>query len=247
MPLHNWSRVRAGTYHNFHYRWIASIMDQLNSGILPPGCFAMAEQVIGGPAPDVVTLKFDDGYPLSSTAGALALAEPPAKPVTSIMMLADIDRYAQKANRIVVRHEAGEVLAVIEIVSPGNKNSSHAIRSLVDKLVALLYQGINLLVIDPLLPTPRDPEGIHALIWNEITGEPFVLPDGRPLTMAAYQAEPIKTAWVEPIAPGAPLPVMPLFLRGEYFVNLPLEASYEATWRVLPIELQRMIDHPTVE
>lgn len=49
MPKHDWSKVRPGTYHSFHYRWIASIMDQLNSGILPRGCFAMAEQIIGGP------------------------------------------------------------------------------------------------------------------------------------------------------------------------------------------------------
>jgi len=37
MPVHDWTKVGAGTYHNFHYRWITSIMDQLNSGILPSG------------------------------------------------------------------------------------------------------------------------------------------------------------------------------------------------------------------
>jgi hypothetical protein len=132
----------------------------------------MAEQVIGGPEPDVVTLKLS----ADSAAGQIALAEPKIKPKTSFVMTADIERYARKASWIVVRHELGEVLAVIEIVSPGNKDSRHAIRSLVDKSVELLFEGINLLVVDPLPPTPRDPQGIHPLIWGEVTDQPFELP-----------------------------------------------------------------------
>jgi len=242
MPMHDWSKVKPRTYHNFHYRWIASIMDQLNAGILPEGCFAMAEQVIGGPEPDVVTLKSADGLPpASGGVRGMALAEPKAKPATSVVMTADVDRYARKANRIVVRHELGQVLAIIELVSPGNKDSMHAIRSLVEKLAQLLFDGINLLVVDPLPPTPRDPQGTHALIWNEVTDQPFELPADRPLTIAAYQAEPIKTAWVEPIAVGSPLPVMPLFLQGDFYVDLPLEASYQETWNALPAELTRLV------
>ena len=68
-------------------------MDQLNSGILPCGCFAMAEQIIGGPEPDVVALKLFDN-PLStlgeqytnafrSVGNAAVLAEAKAKPKVS--------------------------------------------------------------------------------------------------------------------------------------------------------------------
>jgi hypothetical protein len=243
MPMHDWAKVRAGTYHNFHYRWIAAIMDKLNAGILPAGYFAMAEQVIGGPEPDVVTLKLSANWsPPGSAASAIALAEPKTKPATSFVMAADTERYTRKANWIVVRHELGAVLAVIEIVSPGNKNSQHAIRSLVDKSVDLLFEGINLLVIDPLPPTPRDPQGIHPLIWSEVADQPFELPADRPLTIVAYQAEPIKTAYVEPIAVGRPLPTMPLFLQGEYYVDLPLEQTYQDTWDVLPKELRRLVE-----
>ena len=37
MPMHDWTRVKAGTYHNFHYRWVAAIMDRDpgRSGPLP--------------------------------------------------------------------------------------------------------------------------------------------------------------------------------------------------------------------
>ena len=180
MPMHNWTKVPPGTYHNFHYRWIAAIMDQLNAGLLPPGCFAMAE--------------------------------PASKPSTSLVMKAEIERYSLKANRIVVRHSSGEVLAIIELISPGNKSSISAIRSMVDKLVDLFYDGINLLVVDPFPPDPRDSNGIHALIWEQVNDEPFLLPPDRPLTCASYQASPTKTAWIEPISVGMELPVMPLVL-----------------------------------
>lgn len=245
MPMHDWSHVRPGTYHNFHLQWIATITKQLNAGILPRGCFAMAEQVIGGPEPDVVALKVHEDFEpwgTGDSGGTLVLAAPAAQPTTSVVMRADIERYARKANRIVIRHELGEVLAIIELVSPGNKDSSHAVRSIVDKLVDLLDQGINLLVVDPFPPGPRDPQGLHGLIWQMITDEPFELPAGRRLTIASYQSQPIKTAWVEPLAVGMPLPTMPLFLQGESYVNLPLEPSYMETWNLLPIELQRIIE-----
>jgi hypothetical protein len=83
------------------------------------------------------------------------------------------------------------------------------------------------------------------LIWNEITDQPFELPKDRPLTIVSYQASPCKTAWVEPIAVGSPLPIMPLFLRNAFFINVPLETSYQQTWDVLPTELKRTIATPS--
>ncbi|MBI2478427.1 MAG: DUF4058 family protein [Planctomycetia bacterium] len=242
MPMHDWTKVRSGTYHNFHYRWVASIMDNLNSGVLPSGYFAMAEQVIGGPEPEVFTLRLNTDFPAGSSAGVVALAPPKAKPTSRIVMTADVERYAHKANRIVVRHELGKVLAVIEIVSPGNKHTAHAIRSFVEKTAGLLFDGINLLVIDPLPPGPRDPQGIHALIWSEFTDHTFELPPARQLTIMSYQTEPIKTAYIEPIAVGAALPTMPLFLEDEFYVDLPLELTYQDTWNALPTPLKQLVE-----
>jgi hypothetical protein len=39
MPIHDWARVPAGTYHFFHQRWISAIADALNAGGLPEGYF----------------------------------------------------------------------------------------------------------------------------------------------------------------------------------------------------------------
>jgi len=202
----------------------------------------MAEQVVGGAAPDVVTRKTDPEVLFNGGKGSVAVTSPEAKPATSYVMTAETDHYAAKANRIRIQHELGEVLAVIELVSPGNKDSNHAIRAFVDKSVDLLYQGINLMIPDPFPPGPRDPNGIHDLIWNEVTGQRFDIPKDRPLTIVSYQASPVKTAYIEPISIGAALPVMPLFLKDEYYISLPLESTYSDTWNVLPVELKKPLE-----
>lgn len=241
MSMHDWSRVRSGIYHNFHVLWMATITNRLNAGLLPQGLIAMAEQVVGGPEPDVVTLQ--QGDVSSSTDGdnaALLVATPP-KPQTAFVIPLENERYAAKANRVVVRHSLGKVVAVIELVSPGNKDTRHALRSFVEKTIDLLYDGVNLLIIDPFLPGPRDPQGIHKEIWDEITDEPFELPAGRRLTLVAYQAAPIKTAYVEPFAIGSPIPDMPLFVHNDYYINVPLEATYMETWNGLPQALRDLV------
>jgi hypothetical protein len=243
MPMHDWSRVTPGVWHNFHYRWIAAIIDRLNAGLLPKGMIAMAEQVIGGPEPDVVMLqRSQTQLPSSPESGTLAtLTEAPPQPKTQFVICADAERYAAKANRVVVRHALGKVVAVIELVSPGNKDSRHALRSFVEKSVDLLYDHVNLLVIDPFPPGNRDPQGIHKAIWDEISDNSFTLPDGRPLTLAAYQAAPVVTAFVEPIAVGQHIPDMPLFLHNNYYINVPLEATYMDSWSVLPQLLRDLV------
>jgi hypothetical protein len=219
MPMHDWTQVKAGTYHNFHYRWIAAIMDRLNAGMLPSGFFAMAEQIVGRPETDVVTLHSG------------------ANPVPF-----EHERYARKANRIAIHHTLGKVVAVVEIVSPGNKDRKSALRSFVEKAVELIDDGVNLLVVDPFPPTRHDPQGIHKAIWDEFTDQAFELPPDKPLTLAAYQAEPTKTAYVEPIAVGDRLSDMPLFLYDDVYVAVPLEETYQATWKVLPAELQCLLE-----
>jgi hypothetical protein len=62
------------------------------------------------------------------------------------------------------------------------------------------------------------------------------------LTLAAYQVEPVKTAYVEPIGVGDRLPDMPLFLYEDVYVLVPLEETYQVTWNVLPMELRRLLE-----
>ncbi len=242
MPMHDWRRVKAGTYHNFHLLWMSTMTNRLNAGLLPAGFFAMAEQIIGQPETDVVALQTGAAAaPRSNANGGVAIA--PARPKTRFVFpfTPEADRYARKANRIAIHHELGEVVAVIEIVSPGNKDRKRSLQSFVDKAVDLIQQQVNLLIIDPFPPGPHDPQGIHQAIGAEFIDQPFALPPDKPLTMVAYQVEPVRTAYVEPIAVGDPLPDMPLFLQGDFYVLIPLEETYQTTWNVLPAEIRRLL------
>jgi hypothetical protein len=242
MPIHDWTRVRANRFHDFHQSWTIRIRDALNAGVLPDNFVAMAEQITGGPEPDVVTLSLPV-KPGEGVSGGLALAENPPK--ARVQTQSDAVTYARKANRITIRHPDGQVVAVIEIVSPGNKDSKHAIRSFARKATELLHAGIHLRVVDLFPPSKRDPQGIHKVIWDRIKDEPFELPPDKPLTLAAYSAGTTISAYIEPVAVGDVLTDMPIFLTADRYVPCPLESTYQGSWDVFPKALKApLLDPP---
>ncbi len=248
MPVHDWTRVIAGTFHDFHHEWISTMKRSLNAGLLPSEYYAMAEQIAGGLGPDVVALGDIDSNPYdddhadsesetSSNGGVLT-----ALPKTRFIMKAEVEIYAQKRNRVVIRHRSGDdVVAIIEIVSPGNKSSRHALQSFVNKAIELLEAGIQLLIIDVFPPGLRDPQGIHAAIWDDLdeNGAQFVLPPGELLTMVAYTGGLERQAFIEPVAVGKPLPDMPLFLRPPRHVMVSLEETYQTAFAGVPERWRR--------
>lgn len=245
MPIHDWTRVDAGLFHHFHERWIAALCDTLNGGWLPPGFVALADQVAGGPIPDVLTLnRGPKDAPKRDPAGGLAVAAAPPK--ARFVDAVEADAYARRANRIRVQHRHGQVVAVIEIVSPGNKASRTALREFVRKASDLIWQGIHLLVVDLFPPSDRDPQGMHKAIWDEIAERPFELPADKPLTVAAYRAVPVKTAYVEPVAVGDELPGgLPIFLTEDDYVLAPLEETYRTSWAVFPADFKGLLELPS--
>src|SRR2546425_9893697 len=114
MPVHDWTRVDARLFHDFHQTWAIQIKTALNGGSLPKGYYALVEQRVGGPEPDVIAVETGRrGKAKPDRGGTTALAEPPrtrlVKPLESAA-----EAYARKANRISVRHPLGSVVAVIE-------------------------------------------------------------------------------------------------------------------------------------
>jgi hypothetical protein len=242
MPIHDWTRVAAGIFHDFHHEWITTIKHALNQDILPPDYYALAEQTAGGLHPDVLALE--RALPASSSAsngpseapssiGGIALAAVP--PRVRFTASAEEEIHARKRNRIAIRHVSDDrVVALIEIVSPGNKASRQALRAFVEKAVEFLEAGIHLMVLDLFPPGPRDPQGIHAALWSEIIDNNFQLPPDKPLTLASYSAGYVKRAFIEPVAVGDELPPMPLFLEAEVYVPVPLEATYRTAFAAVP-------------
>jgi hypothetical protein len=240
MPIHDWTRVRSNRFHDFHQTWTINLRNALNGGRLPTGYFAMVEQHAGGPEADVITLELTP--PAGSVPGGVAVDVQPPK--ARFVTRAETAGYVRKANRITVRHPDGDVVAVIEIVSPGNKDSRHAIRAFARKAVGLLQAGVHLLVVDLFPPGRRDPQGIHKVIWDRLRDEPFTLPPDKPLTVAAYAAGTETVAYVEPVAVGDPLPDMPVFLTPERYVLCPLEATYQTSWEQFPAPLKEPLESP---
>jgi Protein of unknown function (DUF4058) len=247
MPIHDWTRVDAGLFHAFHQTWIVVLARALNAGVLPVDYFALPEQSIQGPIPDILTLNLASGHD-EPTGRASGLAVATAPPRARLVRRAEETIYVRKADRIAVRHRHGDVVAVIEIVSPGNKASKNELRTFVHKTSNLIMQGIHLLVIDLFPPSKRDPQGIHKAIWDDLVEEDFELPADQRLTIAAYDAGPPPVAYVEPIAVGEALPDMPIFLKPEFYVPAPLEETYRTTWDdFFPTPMKRLLQSESEE
>ena len=204
------------------------------------GYFAMIERKAVTPEPDVIVVERNP--PTSATWGGLSVERQPPK--TRFVMRAEAASYARKANRITVRHPDGDVVAILEIVSPGNKDSRHALRAFTRKAVEFLQAGVHLLIVDLFPPGPRDPQGIHKAIWDRIHDEPFTLPPDKPLTLAAYAEGTETVAYVEPVAVGDALPDMPIFLTADRYVPCPLEATYQTAWEQFPAPLRGPLETP---
>ena len=57
MPIHDWTRVDHGTFHDFHQGWAPLIRSALNNGLLPPEYEAKVEQHTDDGIPDVLALR----------------------------------------------------------------------------------------------------------------------------------------------------------------------------------------------
>jgi hypothetical protein len=129
MPMHDWARIPAGLFHDFHQTWSIQIKLALNAGILPRGLSALVEPRSGPRESDVLAIESLGGLRSEfSNDGGMATT---ATPVTRFVGRTSKQIYAARANRIVVKHRLGRTIAVIEIVSPGNKDSRAALRDFV--------------------------------------------------------------------------------------------------------------------
>ena len=181
----------------------------------------------------------------ASTAGAaVMIATHP--PMVQFVQTLEEALYARKQTVLTIRHACSDdrVVAQIEIVSIGNKSSSLALRTFVEKAARALYDGIHLLIIDLQPPTPRDQRGIHDTIWRELGGDEPEWTKEKPLTLAAYRAAPGLKAFVQPVKIGDALPDMPLFLTAEIYVPVPLETTYLSAYRGVPQRWKAVLEAP---
>ena len=247
MPVHDWSRVEDGIFHDFHNAWITEFRNILNGGLLPRGYYALGEQHAGRFVTDVLTLHAGrpDGEPPPPppSGGGVAVAEAPPQVRRK---LTGSETYRQRRRTLAVRHVSGHrLIALLEIVSPANKDRPESVEQFVAKAVETLDLGVHLLLLDLHTPGRHDPRGMHGAVWNQLNDVPYDLPPEEPLTAASYAAGPPVEAYLEHLALGAALPDMPLFLRSDRYVPVPLEATYQAAYRGMPAFWRDVLEGPS--
>lgn len=247
MPIHDWTRVDAGIFHAFHFNWIGEIANTLNNGALPEDYYALPEQFAGGFGPDVLTLTQRDEPSNGSGGGTspkVGIALATAPPAVRFHISADARRYAAKAKSVAIHHVSNhQVVAIVEILSPGNKSSRSAIDAFLRKARETLAAGVHLMVIDLFPPTIRDPQGIHNVIWDSDNGDEYEYVENKPLICVSYIGGATAEAFLEPVAVGDDLPDMPLFLTPDYYVPIPLESTYESARLRMPAYWRNVLDH----
>ena len=236
MAVHDWTRVAAGIYHAFHTLWITHLMEALNGGRLPQGFYALIEQVAAS----------GKLLPQESANGGVAVAE--AQPQVRLIVRPDPKRKPRRpvprGRHLVVRHVSGhQVVALIEIVSPANKDRRGHVRELAEKVVRSLESGVHVLLLDLLPPGPHDPQGMHGAVWAYYDRASYTPPEDGPLTLASYAWDGDEPrAYVEPLAVGQTLIDMPLFLSAERYINVPLEPTYQEAYHGLPEYWRQVIE-----
>jgi hypothetical protein len=148
---------------------------------------------------------------------------------------------------ISIRHVSGDdVVALVELVSRSNKANAESLGMLVNKTCNALRSGIHVLLVDLHPPGKRDPEGLHAVIWECMGGN--VTDDVEAATGAlSYEAVPrdedfpqVK-AHVQPLTLGQSIPDMPLFLDNGDYVMAPLQPTYSTAFDALPQRWQEVL------
>ncbi|MCI0380782.1 MAG: DUF4058 family protein [Gemmataceae bacterium] len=246
MPVHNWTLVDAGIFHDFHCSWIVHLKESLNDGVLPEGYYALAEQKAHIVIPDVITLErrgaqFDD----RKSPSGRALAETPPR-VKLTLRPSEMAAYRARQRVMTIRHVSGdEIVALLEVVSPANKDRRASVRDFVQKAVSAMKQGIHHLILDLLPPGEHDPSGMHGAIWDDLNAGDYAIADDKPLALTSYAVDQLPDAYVEPLAVGDALPEMPLFLEPDRYVNVPLETTYQNAFRGLPEHLRERLQQPS--
>jgi hypothetical protein len=216
-----------------HSRWATAIADDLNRR-LPRRFLAEAPFTLGSyAASDVVEVDQapggGNGVPLTPEAGGVAVAAEPITyaPPVGLTMPADFPEEVLVEIRDL--QHARRVLAVVELVSPGNKDDSAARQGFAGKCLSYLARGLGLVVIDVVTEH-------HRNLHNELVrlaghGDSFLMAGDPPVYAAAYRPvhrkkEDLIDLWTWPLAVGAALPAVPLALKGFGCVRLDLEATY---------------------
>jgi len=221
-------------WESLHGQWSGCIAAYLNRTL--PRRFVADLQVHLGRKVEADVVEFDQDEEIvpanghANTGGGVAVAAQPAvytPPAAEISMPVRFD----DAIEIKVHDEerGRKLVAIVELVSPSNKDRPEERESFAIKSLSYLKAGVGLVIVDIVTD-------MHFNLHDELvrvgrTPDTFQMP-GNPETYAvAYRPVLRKKAaqfdvWPHELAVGANLPVVPLALLGYGCVRLDLEVTY---------------------
>jgi hypothetical protein len=244
MPLRDHFRPPVTDRHSWdelHGGWPMKIVESLLP-VLPPSYLAAPQIHLGGTVEvDVATFEYDASNGVASgtnssvggtATAAWSAAEPTLRAETD---LPDVDEYEV---RVYDAARGRRLVAAIELVSPSNKDRPETRQAFVAKCAALLQQQVSVTIVDVV--TTRESNLYSELLsFLRQTDASLTAQPSSTYAVACRGTRPRKRwlleGWHRPLALGQPLPSLPLWLADDLAVDLDLEASYEATCRVLRI------------
>ncbi len=181
-------------------------MRTLNRDVLPEGCFAEAQVHVGSRVEiDVATFE---GSPPNGSAAGVAVAKWGAPAPSAVMPAVFPDVLEVQ----VFRNSGGaNLIAAIELVSPGKKDRPETRHAFVAKCASYLQQGIGLVIVDVV--TERQACLHDELIHFLQQSADYELPKKTLLYATAYRPYRLESGdqielWREPLTLGKGLPTM---------------------------------------
>ena len=216
-------------WESFHSRWANSIADALNR-LLPPRYTAEVQMHLGTQVEADVAEWERSSLAVAEagndSAGGVAVRSWTAPAATLVLPAVFPDDFEVQ---VLDQLEDARLVAVVELVSPRNKDRAESRRAFATKCAAYLQRGIGLVLLD--IVTARQFNLHDELIRVMSLDESFAMASGTFLYTVAYR--PVRRqdtdqidVWPHPLAVGGMLPVVPLALRGADTVPLDLEITY---------------------
>ena len=232
------------SWESIHSAWAVMMVTRLNGALLSKQ-FESEPKVHHGSQIEIDLATYEEERdpvpsfgPNGSNGGVatqLQTYAPPVAPLAAEVVMADADTFEVN----VYKQEGGwKLVAVVELVSPRNKDRSTARRAFATKVASCLQQGVSVIALDVV--TERNANlhedvanALHlpdALDWSSPTGLSAIC-----YRLLRVEGKERLEMWPHPLTLGAELPTVPLWLEPKLAVPLELELTYTNTCESLRI------------
>ena len=216
-------------WEGFHHAWAANIAQHLNREVLPDDFFAESEISLGPTLEiDVANVELANRWGGAGTATATTVWAP-AKPLLTFSV--DFARLDVCEVRVYEELGGAQLRAVIELVSPANKDRPSSRRTFAAKCAGYLKQAVSVTIVDVVTERMAN---LHADLLEALDVSQAAWQSPTQLYAIAYRPVPVQKkqsveAWPETLTLGHPLPILPLWLRLDLCLPLQLEETYAVT------------------